>query len=127
MKQIGKLNGDVVNALGLNIPIDTPIFIGDSNIAHMKNNHPADYAKYGASISDILDSPDYVRVNIKKNSKDNSIDKSIEYVKEYKIDGEFVKVAVRVSGSGTLFARSLYVLNSNRVQNFIAKGKLKKI
>ncbi len=119
MEQVGKLSSNVVNTLGLNIPIDTPIFIGVSNIAHMQSSHPADYAKYGASISDILGSPDYARVNPKDNS--------IEYVKEYKTDGEFVKVAVRVSGGGILYARSLYVLNSNRVQVFIAKGTLKKI
>lgn len=47
MEQVGKISSSVVNALGLNIPIDTPIFIGASNIAHMKNSHPADYAKYG--------------------------------------------------------------------------------
>lgn len=85
----------------------------------MQNSHPADYAKYGANISDILSSPDYVRVN----QKDNSI----EYVKEYKVDGDFVKVAVRVSSGGNFYARSLYILNSNRVQSFIAKGTLKKI
>ncbi len=119
MEQVGRLSSNVVNTLGLNIPVDTPIFIGVSNITHMKSNHPSYYAKYGASIPNILESPDYARINPKDNS--------IEYVKEYKIDGEFVKVAVRVSGGGILFARSLYVLNSNRAQAFIAKGTLKKI
>ena len=84
----------------------------------MQSSHPADYAKYGAKITDILSSPDYARVNPK--------DGSIEYVKEYQVDGEFVKVAVRVSGGGNLYARSLYVLNKNRVQDFITKGTLKK-
>ncbi len=119
MKQVGMISSQVINVLGLNIPVGTPIFIGTSNIAHMQNSHPADYAKYGANISDILSSPDYVRVN----QKDNSI----EYVKEYKVDGDFVKVAVRVSSGGNFYARSLYILNSNRVQSFIAKGTLKKI
>lgn len=119
MEQVGKLTDRVIKLLGLNIPIDTPIFIGQSNIDHMRNSHPADYAKYGASISDILAAPDYCGINPK--------DGSIEFVKEYRVDGEFVKVAVRVSGGGNLFARSLYVLNYNRTQNFISKGTLKKI
>ncbi len=119
MKQVGMISSQVINVLGLNIPVDTPIFIGASNITHMQNSHPADYAKYGASIPDILSSPDYVGIN--------PTDNSIEYVKEYKIDNEFVKVAVRVSGGGNLYARSIYILNNNRTQNFIARGTLKKI
>ena len=52
-----------------------------------------------------------------------------EFIDQYmvKANGEYVKVAVRLSGGGTLFARSLYVLNPNRVQNFIKKGTLKKV
>ena len=84
----------------------------------MQMSHPADYAKYGTYISDILSTPDYVGINPK--------DDSIEYVKEYLINQEYVKVAVRVSTAGRYFARSLYVLNQNRVHNFIAKGTLKK-
>ena len=68
---------------------------------------------------DIIADPDYIGVN----SKDNSI----EYVKGISIDQEFVKVSVRVSTQVKFFARSLYVLNRNRVNNFIAKGTLKKI
>lgn len=48
-------------------------------------------------------------------------------VKEFLINGEFVKVAVRLSGGGALYARSLHVLNHNRVKNFIQKGTLKKV
>lgn len=119
MKQVGKLSNSVVNALGLNMPVGTPIFIGASNIEHMRSRHPTDYAEYGKDIAVILGSPDYVGINPKDNS--------IEFVKEYKINNEFVKVAVRVSGGGTLYARSVYILNSGRVQNYIAKGTLKRI
>ena len=119
MKQIGKLEKQIIDLLGLNMVPDAPILLGESNIQHMQSRHPAAYAKYGKEIPTILNSPDYVGIN--------PTDNSIEYVKEYKIDGEFVKVAVRVSGGGNLFARSIYVLNSNRTQNFIARGTLKKI
>jgi len=118
LKQIGKLDSKIVSLLSLNFAPGTPIYIGQSNIQHILSRHPADYAKYGSRISDIISSPDYVRENPK--------DGSIEYVKEFQIDNEFVKVAVRVSGTGTLYARSLYILNNKRVQNFIAKGTLKK-
>ena len=40
----------------------------------------------------ILAAPDYVG--------QNPTDGSIEYVKEYVINGEYVKVAVRIAGSG---------------------------
>ena len=39
-------------------------------------------------------------------------------------NNEYVKVAVRISSSGIFYARYLYVLNSNRVKNFINKGTL---
>lgn len=114
--QVGKIDSNVISLLSLNIALNTPIFMGQSNITHMMNKHPADYEKYGAEIPSILSAPDYIRQNPK--------DGSIEYVKEFKIDNEFVKVAVRISGQGKLYARSLYVLNRNRVQDFIAKGTL---
>ena len=118
MKQVGKLEERIIKLLGLKMPADLSIYIGESNIQHMKSKHPADYDKYGNNIPEILSTPDYVRENPK--------DGSIEYVKEYQMDNEFVKVAVRVSGSGKLYARSLYVLNKNRVNSFIEKGTLKK-
>lgn len=85
-------------------------------ISHMKKAHPDDFLRYGNHIESILCSPDYVA----KNPKDGSL----EYVKEYKIHDEYVKVAVRVSGGGTYYARSLYVLNKRRVINFIKKQTL---
>lgn len=118
MAVVGVISEKVISALGLSIPSGTPIYIGESNIAHMQRRHPDAYAKYGADIVSILAAPDYVGIN--------PTDNSIEYVKEYVIDGEFVKVAVRVAASGRYFARSLYVLNPRRTQNFIQKGTLKR-
>lgn len=117
MAIVGSITENVILTLGLAIPKDTPIYLGASNIAHMKQSHPAAYARYGADIMHILAHPDYVGIN--------PTDQSIEYVKEYVVEGEFVKVAVRVTGGGRYFARSLYVLNSRRTQNFIQKGTLK--
>jgi len=110
------LSDNVVNALNIDIPEDRNIYIGETNIIHMKNDHPDDYEKYGQHISEILEFPDYV--------KTNDSNGSIEYVKEFKIDNEYVKVAVRLSNGNKLFARTLYVLKTSRTNNFINSGKL---
>ena len=117
--EVGKLSQRVISLLNLPLKAGQSILLGESNIAHMISRHPGDYARYGQYIPQILSQPDYVGENPK--------DGSIEYVKEFQINGEYVKVAVRLSGGGTLYARSLYVLSPNRVQNFIAKGTLKKV
>jgi hypothetical protein len=117
--KVGVITAEVIEALGLSISPNTPIYIGKTNIDHMLTSHPDDYVKYGSFIGDIVSTPDYVGLNPK--------DCSIEYVKEFQIDEEFVKVAVRVSTNEFYFARSLYILNKERVYNFIARGSLKRL
>lgn len=117
-KQVGTIDSRVIALLDMDIPSGTPIYLGDSNISHMQSSHPSDYQKYGGDIENILATPDYVGINPN--------DSSLEYVKEYCINHQFVKVAVRISSGNSFYARSLYVLNNNRVHNFIAKGTLKK-
>ena len=117
-KQVGKLSQRVIELLGLTLSEGRSIMLGESNIAHMVSRHPEDYALYGEYIPLILSMPDYVALNTK--------DESIEYVKEVQMDDVYVKVAVRVSARGQLFARSVYRLNTNRAKNFIEKGTLKK-
>ena len=117
-KQVGALCQHVIDLLGLTMKEGQSILLGESNIAHMVSNHPADYALYGEYIPLILSAPDYVALNAK--------DSSIEYVKEVQVNSIYVKVAVRVSARGQLFARSIYRLNTNRVLNFIEKGTLKR-
>ena len=117
-KQVGKLSQRVIELLGLTLSEGRSILLGESNIAHRVSRHPEDYALYGEYIPLILSMPDYVALNTK--------DESIEYVKEVQMDDVYVKVAVRVSARGQLFARSVYRLNTNRAKNFIEKGTLKK-
>ena len=117
--KIGNFSARIIELLELDIPVGTPIYIADSNREHMKSSHPEDYKKYGTELNNIITNPDYVG----KNAKDDSI----EFTKEYCIHGDYVKVAVRVSTRNIYYARSLYVLNPNRVKNFIAKGTLKKL
>lgn len=118
IQEVGKLSARVIALLGLELKAGQPIYLGESNIIHMETSHPYDYSRYGQYITDIILSPDYVG----KNPKDGSI----EYVKVFNINNDNVKVAVRLSGSGILYARSLYVLNPNRTANFIKKGTLKR-
>lgn len=118
-KKIGEFTENVTKLLGLNIPVGTPVYIADSNIEHMKSSHPDAFSKYGAHLASIIAAPDYVG----KNKKDNSI----EFIKEYNVNRDFVKVAVRISLQNTYYARSMYILNPSRVRNFISKGTLKKL
>ena len=103
-KQVGVLCQRVIDLLGLSMTEGQSILLGESNIAHMVSRHPADFALYGEYIPLILAAPDYVALNAK--------DVSIEYVKEVQVN--------------SLFARSVYRLNTNRVLNFIEKGTLKR-
>jgi hypothetical protein len=109
-KQIGKVSKKVIKILGLKYDEEQPIFIGDANINHMKEEHPEDYKKYSANIEEIIENPTYLARNEKK--------KSIEFIKEYKIDNEYVLVAVRVSNNNIHFARTMYIMSDEKVQKY---------
>ncbi len=115
---VGSVSPQVEQLLGLTVPADRNIYFGPSNLAHMQTAHPADFSQYGAELRNILAHPDYVG--------QNPSDGSIEYVKLFLRNGDYVKVAVRLSRSDHYYARSLYVLNNSRVRNYITKGTLKK-
>ena len=85
---------------------ETIVYIGPQNIEHIRNKHPEDYEIYFKSISEIISSPDYYGRNLK--------DGSIELIKEFEIsEKKYVKVAVKVSKRGKLFAKTLYVLTNS--------------
>lgn len=52
-KQIGVFSQDVINLLDLDIRAGTPIYIGQTNIEHIKKRHPYDYDVYFNKIEDI--------------------------------------------------------------------------
>jgi len=118
-EKIGVISKQVATILDIPDVAGKNIYIGEANIAHMKNRHFDDYQKYGEYISEIVSQPDFVGINPK--------DQSIEYVKEFSVNDDFVKVAVRVSSGGQYYARTLYVLKNSRVNNFIAQGTLKRV
>ena len=113
---VGVISSAVASAINHPEYTGKCIYLGDDNISHMKNAHPDDYLKYGERISEIIASPDYVGINQK--------DGSIEFVKEFYINGDYVKLAVRATAGGVFFARSLYTLNSGRVDRFVKHGSL---
>ena len=39
-RQVGKITKKIIQILGLNYNEEKPIFIGDANIKHIKNEHP---------------------------------------------------------------------------------------
>lgn len=119
MKIIGYISKDVIKTLGLNISPDTPVFIGESNIEHIKNRHPYEFDKYYKDISIIINSPDYVGINPK--------DDSILFVKLYNVDGEDVRVAVKIASGGKYFARTLHSLSTCNAERYLEKGTLKKL
>ncbi len=117
-KQIGIVNKKVIQLLDLDYKKELPIILGDSNIEHMKRKHLEDYIKYGNNIIEIVNSPTYVAKNPNQNS--------IEYIKEYKVENEFVLVAVRISNKGTMFAKTLFRMSERKKNIYLEKGYAKK-
>ncbi|WP_276666177.1 PBECR2 nuclease fold domain-containing protein [Caldibacillus debilis] len=78
----------------------------------MKSEHPEDFAKYGNKLSEILKNPDYIAKHPKKDS--------IEYIKIFFDEDkeDYVLVAVRASFSGKFYARSLFVMNDEKVRKY---------
>lgn len=117
-KQIGKVNKKVIELLGLEHKEELPIILGDTNIDHMKRQHPKDYDKYGEDIQKIVRKPTYVARNPNQGS--------IEYIKEYKVENEFVLVAVRISNKGTMFAKTLFTMTERKKDIYLKKGYAKR-
>ncbi|MBD5452102.1 MAG: transposase [Lachnospiraceae bacterium] len=119
MEIIGYISPSVIETLNLAIKPNTPVYIGESNIEHIKNRHPYEYDKYYKDIGMIVNSPDYVGLNPK--------DGSILFVKLYKIDGEYIRVAVKITAGGKCFAKTLHSLSTCNAERYLEKGTLKKL
>ena len=119
IKEIGQFSPEITKLLNLNIAENTPILIGDSNIEHIKNRHPYEYDKYFHRIDEIIKEPDYVGINPKDNS--------IGFVKLFKINSEYVRVAVKVIASGKCYCKTLHLLSTYNAERYIERGTLKKL
>jgi len=114
--QIGTLNKKIIDLIKLDVE-EQAILIGDQNIEHMKKEHPEDFEKYGDKIAEIISSPTYICKHPKK--------LSIEFVKVYEVDNEYVLVAVRATGKGKLFTRTLFVMADEKIDKYRAKNAFK--
>ncbi len=108
--EIGKITKEVIKILRLEYKEELPIFIGESNVNHIKQRHQKDFEIYGSEIKDIIKNPTYLARNEKK--------QSIEFIKRYKIKNDFVLVAVRVSKNNVNFVRTMYVMDSKKVKKY---------
>ena len=116
--KVGEITQKVIDTFGLSITVGTSILCGPDNISHMQSEHPSDFAKYSDKLNEIISSPDYICKHPKKSS--------IEYVKVFKNDkDEHVLVAVRASGKGVMFARTLFVMNPIKVKAYQTKNAFK--
>ncbi|MGN1298191.1 MAG: PBECR2 nuclease fold domain-containing protein [Clostridia bacterium] len=108
--EIGKITKDIIEILNLDYNEEKTIYIGESNINHIKEKHFEDYIKYGNSIKEILESPTYLARNERKNS--------IEFIKKYKIKNDYVMVVVRVSKNNINFVRTMYIMDKIKVEKY---------
>lgn len=115
---VGQITQKVIDTFNLRLSEGQPIFCGQSNKDHMKSEHPEDFEKYGDKIEEIIGNPDFIAKHPKKDS--------IEYIKIYKdSNNDHVLVAVRATGTGTLFARTLFVMDPTKVDRYSFKNAFK--
>lgn len=116
-KQIGIISNKVAKIIKRNVVEGTPIYIGVSNIQHIKSKHFDEYNLYLDNLSDIIENPDYVGYSQKNNS--------IEYIKT--IEPDNVLVAVRVSNNRKAFVKTMYAISSNKVDLRLYKGYITRL
>lgn len=119
VKIVGHISQEIIDKLNIDLKADTPIYIGNSNIEHIKRRHPYEYDLYFPHIEEILSHPDYIG----KNPSDGSI----AYVKIFHVDNEYIRVAVRITPNGTPFAKSLHLLSTYNAERYIKHGTLIKL
>lgn len=115
-KVVGTLSDKVIKQFNLTYELEQEIYCGEDNKQHMMDKHPEDFNKYGDKLEEIINNPDYIAKHPKKDS--------IEFVKEFKVDNDYVLVAVRATGSGVLFARTLFVMDDEKVKKYRNKNAL---
>jgi DNA-binding response OmpR family regulator len=96
------------------IPEEVVARVNQQNIDHMLSEHPHDYTKYAAHITSIILNPDYVSLH-----PDNG---SIQYIKEM---NDRVLVAIRLTGAGKLFTRTLFIMSQEKWDSYMRNGHIK--
>lgn len=115
---IGHISSEVAE-LNIDVYEGEPIYLSDTAIDHIRETHSDAYMKYFEDIQEIIRHPDYIGVA-------GAYAPSIEYVKTYVTNGENVNIAVRASKGGTLYLRSMFLIEDGRIEDYLRKGKLRK-
>lgn len=115
---VGNITQKVIDTFGGKLKEGQPIICGITNKEHMKSEHPENFEKYGDKIEEIIRDADFIAKHPKNGS--------IQYIKIYKNENdEYVMVAVRASGRGTIYARTLFVMDDEKVDRYTICGALK--
>ena len=114
-RKLGAFSQEVIDVLNLNISAGTPIYIGESNVEHIKKRHIYEYEKYFDDIEEIVENPDYVG----RNPHDNSI----LFVKLYEVNGEYIRVAERYHLLGNITLEH-YIFSVHAMLKDTLKNKL---
>lgn len=114
---VGHLDQQVVDTFNLSFEVGQEIYCGENNIQHMKKQHPDDFKKYYCELENIIKNPDFIARHPRKKNA------AIEYIKVFENnDGEHVLVAVRATGKNQLFARTLFVMDQEKVDKYTQNG-----
>ena len=108
-----------VSELEIDVNEGEAIYLSETAINHIRENHSDAYMKYFDDIEDIIKNPDYIGVA-------GAYAPSIEYIKRYEVNGENVNIAVRASKGGILYLRSMFIIEDGRIEDYLNKGILRK-
>ncbi|MHB0886008.1 MAG: PBECR3 domain-containing polyvalent protein [Bacillota bacterium] len=117
-QQVGYLTGQSIDLVALYGIGPRPIWIGPSNVEHMRNEHPGDFRRFFAYIPLILQEPHFMSARPSTGS--------IEYVRVFNEPQQAVLVAVRASRSGVLYVRSLYAISWGKLFSYLRSGVMKR-
>lgn len=119
IKQIGSFTEEIIRLLKIDVAPGTPIFIGDTNIEHIKKRHPLEYEMYFPHIEEIIAAPDFVG--------QSPSDQSIAFVKIFQLGNEYIRVAVKINPNGRAYVKTLHLLSTCNAERYIEKGTYKKV
>ena len=89
---VGSLTQEVITYLGLECQ-PGPIYIGPSNIEHIRKRHPMEFTNHLQDIPDIIQRPDYIGVHPRQGG--------IEFVKVF--DGAIRVVPVKIENRSVAY------------------------
>lgn len=118
---VGVAKKETLAKVGVTITDEVDIVLWGDRLTHIEKHKEEfaseeEYKRHIESIPDIIQSPDYIGLH--PNGE------SLEYIK--KID-ELVLVAVRIKFKGRLAVRTAYPITEEKLQAFLAKGRVKEI